>query len=309
MNGTEIITYLACNLPALSTTVSAITGSIFTAVFLRFKTGTKEFEKVKAGRFEEVAEELLDSGKMTYTEFYKAKNFLNVARKADQYYFEEAKTEEAVDEYDFDWFMRFYEAVGDISDDKMQELWSKILAGEIAHPQKYSLRTIDALKNFSKHDAEMFEKIIIDGGIIYLDQDHVFLPSYDYYLEEHGIKYSQIMVLEEMGLINSGGFLVVQIPLSEEEENLILSNGDLSLFARPVLKGKEQKLQIQQYPLTGIGKEIASLYKLILSNKSLISLARELKQQKPSEAQISVKRIVGFSNGLPVHEEKNLLDE
>lgn len=51
----------------------------------------QEFEKIKAGRFQEVADKL---------------------------YAEMKHNKEAGIQYNFDWFMRFYEIVGNISDEK-----------------------------------------------------------------------------------------------------------------------------------------------------------------------------------------------
>lgn len=158
MTGTEIITFLSSNFPTQA--ISPIVGSIFTAIFLRHNTEATEFEKIKAGQFKEVADSLLRSGKMTYTEYYKANNFLKVAKKADEFYSEMHRSENTPPAtYDFDWFIRFYEAVGNISDEAMQDLWAKILAGEISRPSSYSLKTIDVLKNMSKKDAELFVRI------------------------------------------------------------------------------------------------------------------------------------------------------
>ena len=85
MNGTEIIIFLANNLQSVASVVGPVAGALFTAIFLRHNTKANEFEKIKAGQFEEVANDLLASGKMTYTEYYKANNFLKVAKKADEY--------------------------------------------------------------------------------------------------------------------------------------------------------------------------------------------------------------------------------
>ena len=73
LNVTEIIAFLSNGLE--NSAVGAIAGGLFTAIFLRHNTKTEEFEKIKAGQFKEVADDLLASGKMTYTEYYKANNF------------------------------------------------------------------------------------------------------------------------------------------------------------------------------------------------------------------------------------------
>lgn len=82
MNGTEIINFLANGLEGMSSAVGPVAGALFTAIFLRHNTKVDEFEKIKAGKFKEVADDLLASGKMTYTEYYKANNFLTIAKKS-----------------------------------------------------------------------------------------------------------------------------------------------------------------------------------------------------------------------------------
>lgn len=134
MNETEIISYLAANAPALLTGVGPIIGSLITVLFLRKNTATSEFEKIKSGKFDEVLEELLASGQITYTELYKANNFLNIAKKADAYYSQKELTEHQGC-IEFDWLIRYYEAAGNISDENMQDMWAKILAGEIESPR------------------------------------------------------------------------------------------------------------------------------------------------------------------------------
>lgn len=42
-----------------------------------------------------------------------------------------------------DWMTRFFNHAQDISDPRMQELWGKILGGEVASPSSFGLRTLD----------------------------------------------------------------------------------------------------------------------------------------------------------------------
>lgn len=81
MSGNEIIKLIESNLPIMKTEVNAVIGGIFTAIFLRRNTATSEFEKIKAGEFKTVLEDLLQSGKITYTELYKANNLSILSSK------------------------------------------------------------------------------------------------------------------------------------------------------------------------------------------------------------------------------------
>ena len=54
---------------------------------------------------------------------------------------------------DPDWFQQYCELVLDVSNGNMQQLWAKILAGEIASPGKFSLKTLHTLKRMSYKEA------------------------------------------------------------------------------------------------------------------------------------------------------------
>ena len=68
MNGNKIISILSDNMTSIASPVKTIVGAIITAIFLRNNTSVSEFEKIKAGIFREVTDNLLKSGVMTYTE-------------------------------------------------------------------------------------------------------------------------------------------------------------------------------------------------------------------------------------------------
>ena len=56
MTELEIIELLKGNVGEITTAIGAVAGSLITAIFLRNNTSIKEFEKIKAGQFEEVIE-------------------------------------------------------------------------------------------------------------------------------------------------------------------------------------------------------------------------------------------------------------
>ena len=60
---------------------------------------------------------------------------------------------------DHDWTARFFTEVQDVSSEKMQQIWAKILAGEVETPGRTSMQTLSILKNMSQRDAELFERV------------------------------------------------------------------------------------------------------------------------------------------------------
>ena len=280
MNGSEIISLLTNNLSVITTPIAAVVGSLLTSIFLRHNTETEEFEKIKAGKFKAATETLLKNGKMTYTEFYKAKNFLDVAQKADEYYSQKIHTQDNIT-YDFDWYVRFYEAVGNISNEKMQEIWAKILAGEVDHPGRFSLKSIDILKNISKSDAELFERLC---ACSFSNGSNTFVPNYDEYLKSSDVKYSEILRLDELGLINSSGLLVLKINVPQGN-NIVFCDDKYAVIIRP-RDGNLVPIDIKQFPLTSAGRELYQIHGVSTPEKCFLSFGAALAKNKQIEVGI-----------------------
>lgn len=302
MNGTEIITFLSNNLDTISSAVGPVAGALFTAIFLRHNTKTDEFEKIKTGQFKEVADDLLDSGKMTYTEYYKANNFLTVAKKADGYYKEHPRLEEK-GTYDFDWFMRFFEAVGNVSDETMQNLWAKILAGEIAQPSTFSLKTVDVMRNLSKRDAELFIKVCSHSFIS--SATNYFLPNEDEFIEYVGIQYADIMKLSELGLIFNDATITLNMDISNEPQILINNHSLIMLITSA--SGNSEKASIRQYPFTEVGKELSTMISESASDEDFVKYGQLLSRNKSHK--ISVHKVIKWNGDSVEYNKINLIPQ
>ena len=300
MTGMEIIALLS-NSPTAISVVSSVVGGLFTTIFLRRNTSVAEFEKIKNGQFKEVADSLLKAGKMTYVEYYQASNFLEVAKKVDKYY-SEIHHDNNNANYDFDWFVRFYEAVGNISDEVMQELWAKLLAGEVAEPSSFSLKTIDVLRNLSKKDAELFS-LICSHSVMAREQN--FLPHYDTYLEKHNIYYTDIMKLNEQGLIFNDSTIGFSMSISQNPTVLFWNNDLVMTIESSDVKNIE--IRINTYPFTKAGQELAVLVSKSVSEENFIELAKEI-ANKNQECNLGVYKIVSLDEKSILHDGKNLLE-
>ena len=110
---------------------------------------------------------------------------------------ESAKPEQVED----DWVANFFDKSRLISDEDMQRLWAKLLAGEANSPGKFSKRTVGLLASMDKSDAKMFSKLcrfacsIPEHGlnpIIYGYKDPVYIRN--------GIDFPLLSHLETIGL-------------------------------------------------------------------------------------------------------------
>ena len=67
----------------------------------------------------------------------------------------ESVSEKPVDE---DWVTQFFNHCQDISNEEMQSLWARLLAGEVAKPGSFSLRTLALVQVMGKDDANIFTR-------------------------------------------------------------------------------------------------------------------------------------------------------
>lgn len=277
MTGTEIITVLSNNLSTVMSPINLVVGGLLTSIFLRHDTSVTEFEKIKSGQFKEVTKLLLESGKMTYVDYYQSNNFLEIAKKADKYY-SEIHSDNSVDEitnYDFDWYVRFYQASGNVSDETMQDLWAKLLAGEVSKPSTYSFKTIDVLRNLSKKDAELFQRVC---SYSFCNANQILiLPRYDDYLEKYNIAYSDILKLSEQGLIFNDGTIGQSVNITEESKLLFWDTETVMTIKSS--DGKDTKVYIHEYPFTQVGAEISTLVSVNVSDEKYIEFATQISNE------------------------------
>src|SRR5690554_3131042 len=112
---------------------------------------TSPKELPKSEEIIEISTPTLDERTQSRIDFKEAKKQLNLesvtAYAAEQLKDEPPVTDEPIDE---DWKTRFFNIAEEVSNEEMQALWGRILAGEIKKPKSYSLRTLEVLRNLSK---------------------------------------------------------------------------------------------------------------------------------------------------------------
>jgi hypothetical protein len=112
-----------------------------------------------------------------------------------------------------DWLANFFDKCRLISDDEMQNLWAKVLAGEANAPGHFSKRTISVLASLDKQDAELFQKLCSFAWWI---MDEAVPLIYENELEDNqdpeqepysaiGINFETLKHLNEIGLMTYDG--------------------------------------------------------------------------------------------------------
>jgi hypothetical protein len=154
-----------------------------------------------------------------------------------------------------DWVTNFFDKSRLVSDGEMQELWSKVLAGEANSPGSFSKRTVNLVSELEKKDAEAFVSLCRFawdvGGFMPL----VFDSKAEIY-QKHGINFSSLTHLESIGLIKYNSLTG------------FVSGGLPDLFAvsycgKPLhlsMKNQQKKeLPVGHVLLTSAGRELATI--------------------------------------------------
>jgi hypothetical protein len=151
---------------------------------------------------------------------------------------------------DDDWLNVFERFAEDASTDRMQKLWSRVLAGEIRRPGAFSLRTLRFLSEFSQSDALIFADFCQN---VVNDIAPKILIITD---ETKDIRH--LMQLEAAGLITgaSGVGSLQQTLHFDTNGHALLGEGNLALIFRGA---PSTSFQFNAIVLTPLGKELMSL--------------------------------------------------
>lgn len=154
-----------------------------------------------------------------------------------------------------DWLANFFDKCRLISDEEMQNLWAKVLAGEANKPGKFSKRTIAVLGSLDKTDALLFQSLcsfkwaIGDGvPLIYDEQDQIYVKN--------GINFAVIKHLGEIGLISHEGLTGYRL-MVEKKKAAMTYFGHRVLIEFP--NERDNELQLGKVLLSKAGQELSGI--------------------------------------------------
>lgn len=209
----------------------------------------------------------------------KLNNVKSVLEKATSHFTEGEKVSD--EPVNADWTNRFIGIVEDISDETLQDIWGRILAGEVKRPNSYSLRTLDLLRNITKEEAELFVK----ASKYYIEANFICTENFALSLHE-------ALLLGEIGLINSESLTkdwsvepndVNKIPVDKQNLLILHNNTDRRI-----------RCNISVKKLTKAGIEIMTLIENPERSEFYKSLTRFLKAEGISR--ITRHHIVDYDN-------------
>ncbi|MDU9031778.1 DUF2806 domain-containing protein [Pseudomonas corrugata] len=153
-------------------------------------------------------------------------------------------------ELEDDWIYRWRDYTGNISSDEMQQLWGRLLAGEVKSPGTYSLRCLDFIRNLSHKEAKL-----IEGASKYNLEGLIWSGS-----TATSQAFSDFLELETLGLITGvAGGLSNKLGTSDPSKGWIrfLKSHRKGLLIKHADAGKQ--LTLGGYMVTSLGRPLMRL--------------------------------------------------
>ena len=193
-------------------------------------------------------------------------------------------------EVDHDWTARFFNDVQDVSSEKLQLLWARILAGEVERPGSTSIKTLGVLRNLDKATAALFRTLcsicvsIKPDGNTFMEAR---VPSLggnaaSNALQKYGLSFGNLNLLNEHGLIisdyNSWRDIQPSIGLSPERGVSTLIRLPFGLQGRYWLLAPTGQLdrgsefRLSGVALTRTGQELSRIVDLEPAEEFIIDL-------------------------------------
>jgi hypothetical protein len=147
-----------------------------------------------------------------------------------------------------DWVSRFFDECKDVSNEELQNLWGRLLAGEVSSPGSCSRKTLTILKDLSPLDAQLFIKVC---GLIFSSYKNYFIP-FDFtenrFFEKYGINHDDLLHLATLDLLHI-----------EHSRAMFTNMQELKYFDLNLICYTTSDWEIDYYAITQYGIELLSI--------------------------------------------------
>jgi uncharacterized repeat protein (TIGR03899 family) len=258
---------------------------------------------IDAHNFEELKKRAI--GRLSYQEIRKQFNIENVVDMAYDELLTVGTPEDISEQpVDADWMMRFINSIEDVSNEEMQIIWAKILAGEVQKPGSFSVRTLECLRNLSTREARIFQRIL-PYAMIKDNTMFIYDGVNNGNFEEYGIELFDLMLLNECSLVWPN-VITLNIIIEPYERNVALfSNSSLVCLAENPTD-TDIRLSWPNYPLTSAGKELALALNVAANEEySLKIMMAFAKEYNDNTAEIvSIHKVIGHADSEIIYQKE-----
>lgn len=231
--------------------ISEAVGGIFRPVQIRrIAQAEADAEKIKALSKIELSQiEERAIQRSVIEEGAKQKNIEDITRKA----LTQIKDDAQPQHIEKDWLVDFFDKARLVSDDTMQNLWAKILAGEANNPGSFSKRTIHIVSSLDKNDASLFNDL---ANFVWIVDDEAVPLIFDTngaMYKDNDIFFYGMTILASIGLVSfdpKTGFTRSNL---DQQIKVVYQD---STYDVNLPKDSEDQLEVGGVIFTPVGKEL-----------------------------------------------------
>ncbi|WP_448217237.1 DUF2806 domain-containing protein [Endozoicomonas sp. 2B-B] len=176
---------------------------------------------------------------------------------------------------DPDWIYRWRDYAKSTQSEELRKLWARTLAGEVKSPGRYSLRTLEFIKNLSQDEAlaiSTLGQFVINNTIFKTKR-----------LEEFNINMSFLLQMDDLGILNGvqGGQVAgLNLTMPSIDSNKYIN----SLINRSIILLIEhddpaKKMVLDCYQVSRIGVELLSLGDFKADRQYMEEIGNKIKSQ------------------------------
>lgn len=186
-----------------------------------------------------------------------------------------SQTPPSVEDINADWLSRWRDYASNTESEDIRRLWARTLAGETKSPGKYSMRTLEFIKNLSQGEAMSISRLGQFTTAKILFKSDILIS--------HSIDFEFLLQMEDLGVISGvqGGNIssleaIIRSNSVEVFSNQIINRNRILLISSDN-PSKEVKLPI--YKITKLGEEVLSLGDFNANDEFMRDIGRKIKQQ------------------------------
>ena len=178
-------------------------------------------------------------------------------------------SDETVDD---DWLYAWRDHASNVSNDELQRLWAKLLAGEIKNPGTFSLRTLEFVRTLSKAEATAISQLaaFIISGIVVCDDTTRKI------MENNRVGFSLFFKMGEIGILNGIQSPGVNITYDSELPDRFYKSLKLQNIVLTIECQGQRTLELNGYPLTTLGDEVLLLGTFTANEEYAHAIIRKL---------------------------------
>lgn len=182
-----------------------------------------------------------------------------------------------INDVDDDWISVFMDKAKTVSNEDIQMIWAKILAGEMEKPGAYSLRTLDVMRNLSKSEAECFQKV---SKLAFESSNKYVISDNDSILNKYNVRFSDLLMLDECGILSSQRLTLTLNIDDKYNEKYFINNKKIAIIKK--INDHKKITDMGVYSFTKCGCELLQSLTEEKNNDYFIDVLSNFKKNNSS---------------------------